>query len=92
MTQILQLIGAVLVLSGFAASQLGWAGARSIPYLVVNSAGAGLLAGLAWSGADWGFLLLEGVWTAVSLISLTAALRVRRAGPSGRRPAGRAAS
>lgn len=74
MTTTLQLIGAVLVLTGFAASQLGWVSARSRPYLIINAIGAGLLAALALHDRDWGFLLLEGVWTAVSLISLTAGL------------------
>jgi hypothetical protein len=70
MTDLLQIIGAVLVLTGFAGSQLGWVGARSVSYLSLNATGAGLLAALALHGREWGFLLLEGVWTVVSLASL----------------------
>jgi hypothetical protein len=77
MTDLLQIIGAVLVLTGFAGSQLGWVGARSVSYLTVNAVGAGLLAALALHGREWGFLLLEGVWTLVSLVSLTGVLRHR---------------
>ncbi len=83
MNVILQIIGAVLVLTGFAASQLGWLGARSISYLTLNIVGAALLAALALHDGDWGFLLLEGVWVAVSLASLGRELRVRSAdGPT----------
>jgi hypothetical protein len=74
---VLQIIGALLVLAGYAGSQLGWVSARSIPYLMVNIFGAGLLAWLAWTSRDWGFLLLEGVWTLVSVVSLAAVLRSR---------------
>ena len=70
MTEILQIVGAILVLAGFAAAQLGRVDATSVPYLVTNLVGAGLLAAVAVIGRDWGCLLLEGVWAVVSLISL----------------------
>jgi len=70
MADILQIIGAILILSGFAASQLGWMSAKSGTYLVLNIAGATLLTWLALCGGEWGFFLLEGVWTVVSLIAL----------------------
>ena len=79
MAVILQIIGAVLVLTGFAASQLGGLGAKSIPYLALNVVGAALLAALALHDGDWGFLLLEGVWVTVSLASIGRELRVRSA-------------
>jgi len=77
MTDILQIIGAVLILSGFAASQLGWMDAKSVTYLVLNIVGAALLTWLALHDGDWGFFLLEGVWTVVSLIALVDVLRRR---------------
>jgi hypothetical protein len=43
---------------------------KSCPYLVLNLLGSGLLAVLAAAGAQWGFLLLEGTWALVSLLSL----------------------
>jgi len=70
MTELLQIVGAVLVLAGFAAAQLGRVDAKSIGYLVVNLAGAGLLAAVAVTGRDWGFLLLEGTWAFVSAYAL----------------------
>jgi hypothetical protein len=79
-----RIIGALLVLAGFTAHQLGWVGARSIPYLLVNVLGSALLGWLAWTGQDWGFLLLEGVWAVVSAVSLITVLRPL-GGPSRRR-------
>jgi hypothetical protein len=70
MTDLVQLVGALLVLGGFAAAQHGRVDAKSVGYLVTNLLGAGLLAAVALIGRDWGFLLLEGVWAAVSLVSL----------------------
>jgi hypothetical protein len=81
MDDVLQVIGAVMVLAGYTGSQLGWLDAKSVTYLVLNAVGAGLLSVLALLGEDWGFLLLEGVWTAVSLAALAG---VRRRG----KPAG----
>ncbi|HEX3589301.1 MAG TPA: hypothetical protein VHV74_06690 [Pseudonocardiaceae bacterium] len=87
MAQLVQIVGSLLVLSGFAASQLGWLDQRSRIYLVLNVAGSATLAVEAALGAQWGFLLLEGVWAIVSVIGLAAVLRGsgRRARPAVRR-------
>jgi hypothetical protein len=70
MLQLLQLAGAVLVLSGFGLNQLGLLSSRSSTYLVLNVVGAGVLAVLAFQGRQWGFLLLEGVWSVMALAGL----------------------
>ena len=70
MSEILQVVGALLVLAGFTATQLGRLDPASVPYLVINIVGAGILAVLAAADRDWGFLLLEGTWTLVSAASL----------------------
>ncbi len=75
LTDALQVIGALFVLAGFAASQFGRLPTNSVTYLTTNLAGSALLAGLALAGREWGFLLLEGVWAGVSAASL---LRSRR--------------
>ncbi|MEV0455969.1 CBU_0592 family membrane protein [Catellatospora methionotrophica] len=75
---VLQIIGALTVLAGYVATQLRWTTPRSIGYLTANTIGAGVLAWLAWTSRDWGFLLLEGVWSAVSAASLIAVLRTPR--------------
>jgi len=87
MSTTLQIVGALLVLAGFTGTQLGWVTPTSIAYLLVNLVGSGLLAVLALIGRDWGFLLLEGVWALVSLISLIRVLtRPPRPRPNAGRP------
>ncbi len=78
MSQLLQIIGALLVLSGFAASQLGRLDPRTVGYLLVNFVGSALLAALALAHHEWGFLLLEGVWALVSAAGLLRAAHARK--------------
>ena len=75
--QLLQLVGALLVLAGFTLAQLGRMDPQSIPYLVVNLVGSAILAALALHENQWGFLLLEGVWALVSLAGLVGRLRAQ---------------
>ena len=80
MGQLVQVVGAVLILIAFAAAQLGAMDQHSRAYLLLNLVGSLILAVLAWNERQWGFLLLEVVWSAVSLWSLCVTLR--RARPS----------
>ncbi|GGK23524.1 hypothetical protein GCM10010124_15010 [Pilimelia terevasa] len=80
---VVEVIGAVLVLAAFAAAQRGLLGVRSRVYLALNVVGAGILALIAWAHGSWGFLLLEGTWTVVSAISLVGVLRARGPGGAG---------
>lgn len=75
MDQVVQIVGALLILAAFAAAQFGWLGTRSRLYLVLNLVGSAVLAVLAWYEDQWGFLLLEGVWALVSAWSLVQVLR-----------------
>ena len=77
MDQVVQVVGALLILAGFAAAQFGKLDVESKTYLWLNLVGSVILAVLAWHEKQWGFLLLEGVWAIVSAYSL-----VR--GPTGR--------
>ncbi len=70
MEQLIELVGAVLILSAFVLSQLGRLAPTSPTYLVLNLAGSGVLAVVAAIDGDLGFLLLEGVWAAVSASSI----------------------
>ncbi len=68
--QAVQLLGAFMVLGGFAGLQLGRLRIEEAPYLLLNALGSGLLLIVALLGREWGFILLEGVWSAVSLVAL----------------------
>jgi hypothetical protein len=77
MDQIVQVAGALLILAAFAALQLGYTGPHSRRYLVLNLVGAAVLTALAVHEEQWGFFLLEGVWTVVSAWSLVRVLQGR---------------
>jgi len=80
---LVELVGAVLILSAFVLSQLGRLTTGSVSYLSLNVVGSGILAVVAAMDGDTGFLLLEGVWAAVSALSLLRLVVVRPAGPDG---------
>lgn len=73
--QVVQIIGAILILVGFVLSQLRMLAQDSYPYLLANLAGAIILTVDAWHGSQWGFVLLEGVWSLVSLGGVVAKAR-----------------
>lgn len=79
MLQVVQIAGAILILTAFIAAQRGAWSPQALPYLVLNLVGAAALTVTAAYDRDWGFLLLEAVWTAVSAHSLVQALRGRGA-------------
>ena len=77
MDQVVQVIGALMILAGFAGLQLGKISAVSRIYLVLNLVGSVVLTGLAVHEEQWGFFLLESVWAVVSAWSLAQVLRGR---------------
>ena len=75
MDQVIQVIGALLILAAFAAVQFERMEPSSRLYLALNLVGSAILAVLALRTSQWGFVLLEGVWAIVSAMGLWAALR-----------------
>lgn len=77
MDQVVQIVGALLILVAYAAAQFGLMDPYSRLYLVLNLVGAVILTVLALRERLWGFLLLEVVWAAVSLRGLIQVWRGR---------------
>lgn len=75
MDQVIQMAGALVVLGAFVANQRRLMTTDSVPFLAMNAVGTGILAVIAGMNGDAGFLLLEGVWSIISLVGLMAALR-----------------
>ena len=92
MGQLVQIAGSLLILAPFALTQAGRLPVHHPGILLANLAGSAALALDAAVTGQWGFLLLEGSWAAVSLYALIAAVRadgvsLRRegGGPGGER-------
>ncbi len=73
--QVVSLIGAALVLSGYVALQRGWLAGDHRLFNLLNFVGAGLLTWVAVVDQRIGFIILEGAW---ALLSLPGAIRGRR--------------
>ena len=65
--QVLEIVGAFLILLGFVGAQTHRWRPDDYTYLLLNFVGSAVLAGVAFEGYRWGFLLLEGVWALISL-------------------------
>jgi hypothetical protein len=76
--QVISVIGALLVLLPFAASQLGRVSTQSLVYQLSNLVGSAALAAVAVIEVQYGFILLEGTWAVASVIGLARVLGSRR--------------
>ena len=81
MDQAIQILGALLILTAFAAVQLERMRPDSRLYLTLNLLGSAILAVLALAASQWGFVLLEGVWAIFSVWGLWVATFGRHGGP-----------
>lgn len=66
MNQVVQIVGALLVLAGFLAAQADLVDQRAYKYLLANALGSTAMAATAIYTGDWGFVFLEGSWALVS--------------------------
>ncbi len=85
MLQLVSIIGALGVLGAFAADQFGWVDPGRLSYALANFVGAGILTAVAAVEGQVGFVLLQGVWSLVSLWGAFVIVRGRRDPRAGRR-------
>jgi len=79
MGQVVQLVGALLIVSAYVAFQQNRLKLDSVQFLGMNMLGAGILTLVAAVDRQLGFLLLEGMWTWVSARGFRRALKARQA-------------
>jgi len=79
--QVVSLVGAGFILAAYAAHQAGRMGRDSLLYHALNAVGGLVLCGVALEASQAGFIVLEGVWTAISLAAIVRCCLGRR--PSG---------
>jgi hypothetical protein len=75
--QVVSVLGSLAILAAYAANQFGWWQTASLRYSLLNALGAAVLTAVAAIERQWGFLLLEGVWTVVSVAALARIARQR---------------
>jgi hypothetical protein len=65
--QIVSVIGAILILAAYVGNQRGVLSSARATYHWMNFLGAVALTVVAFRAQQWGFVLLEGAWAAVSV-------------------------
>ena len=78
MDQVIQILGALLILAAYSLSQFRILSQSSMTYLLANLIGAIVLAILAYQESQWGFLLLEGAWAVISVWGTVTTVQARR--------------
>ena len=75
MIQAISILGALAILIAYAANQFGWTDASNLRYQLANLLGSGILTVIAVIEVQFGFILLEGAWTLMSLWGIVQILR-----------------
>jgi len=68
--QLISFVGALLILIAYVGHQMAWINARRPAYNILNAAGSAILWWIALHPFQIGFLVLEGVWTVISIWAL----------------------
>lgn len=68
--QLFSFAGALMILVAYTGHQLGWMNPRSATYNILNAVGSGILGYIAFHPFQLGFVVLESVWTLISLWAL----------------------
>jgi hypothetical protein len=74
--QLVSFVGALLILVAYGGHQMGWINPRSAAYNVLNAVGSAVLGYIALHPFQIGFVLLESVWTLVSVYALVRPRRI----------------
>jgi hypothetical protein len=77
--QAVQIVGALLIVSAYLAFQQNRLRLDSVRFLALNTIGAGILTIVAFVDGQYGFLLLEAMWTWVSARGLRRAVKAEQA-------------
>ena len=83
--QFVSILGALAILTAFAANQFGWIKPSQLPYAAANFAGASILTVVAVVDQQVGFIVMQGAWTLISAWSIVAILRHGNASARGAR-------
>jgi hypothetical protein len=63
-------VGAMLILIAYAGHQMKWIDSRGALYNILNAAGSGTLAYMAFHPFQIGFVVLETTWALISIYAL----------------------
>lgn len=72
--QVLSIVGAFIILSGFALQNFGPENSYKKTYLLLNLIGSAALTVTAVVNHQLGFIILEGIWALISAYSLLKAM------------------
>jgi hypothetical protein len=68
--QLASFVGALMILIAYVGHQMSWMDSRSAWYNILNAVGSAILLYVAFHPFQVGFIVLEGVWTVISLYAL----------------------